>query len=395
MNPFLPTPVEQLTGLLWIASLQAVCLVPLAAVVNWVFRGTAWQRARLWKLTLYGLLLVPLATLLLPHCYVFYAGRWEPVPFPALRLPGTVILPARLAAQAGIRPSWFYRGVLALWASVALFRALQLAYGWRKTIELVRSGRPMRTEAVRQFVQSPHCSLPLRDVTVVVTPSVQLAACWRFQRPTVLLSPDVVRLPRAELQMILAHEVAHLCQNHSVALFASSLCRILFWFHPAVWWAVAEFERWGELACDEFVVSESGDAHGYAALLARLALGDHAASRAPQPVVPFLDRRIRPMERIHWILRTQAANADPTSCQPRVAAAIVLLALCQAVLAVGRVDVYNLSVHEGHTVWTAWPPFTARLADLCGITLRDYPLDAFRHDVLEGTELRYRWQPAR
>ncbi len=386
MNPFLPTAAEQLTGLLWIASLQAALLVPLAAVIARLFCVTAWQRATVWKLSLYGLLIVPLASFLLPHCYLFYHGPWEPLSFPAMRLPGTRILPARLLAAVGLSPSRFYQLALGTWATVAAVRFLQLVYGWRRTVELVRSGRVVDGRLIERLLQSDRCRWVLRDVALVITPAVPIAACWRFQRPMVLLSPAVYRLPRNELRMILVHELAHLCQNHSLALFASAMCRILFWFHPLVRWAVTQFQRWAEHACDEYVVEELGDVRGYATLLARLSLGRRASEAVPQPVSSFTHGNVRPIERINWLLALDGSGGPRQQHRLLPQLGMVLLMTAQIVLAVVRVDLYNLSLREGRVVWTAWPPFTAQLADLVGVTLRDYPLDAFRHDVRERTE---------
>ena len=387
MNPFLPTVTEFLAGLLWIAALEVCVLVPLIALAARLC-GSAWQAARIWKAGLYALLLTPLATALLPHCYVFYAGRREPVPFPSLRLPGTVIWPARLARDVvGVSPEQSYRVLVWLWGIVAAVRVFQLAHGWRTAVQLLRSGRPVRDRRVRELLDELPCGVQLRDVSVLVVPSVPMAACWRLQRPTVLLSPELYRLPWPELRMVLTHEFAHLCQNHSLAMFASSICSILYWFHPLVFWTVRQFHRWAELACDEYVLANVGEPRAYAALLARLSLeGNGNTAVAKQPLGTFLDSSLRPLERVRWVL--QHSQPLRASCWPNIGAVIALglLLLSQCIVALGRLDVAHTSLVHGRMVWTAWPTCTARIADLFGVALRDYPLDAFRYDASATAE---------
>jgi beta-lactamase regulating signal transducer with metallopeptidase domain len=84
-------------------------------------------------------------------------------------------------------------------------------------------------------------------------------------RPVVLLPEGIAeRLPPAELEAILAHELRHVRRRDNLTAAIHMLVQALFWFHPLVWWMgqrlVAERER----ACDEGVVRAGHDRETYA-----------------------------------------------------------------------------------------------------------------------------------
>src|SRR5207245_7413869 len=63
----------------------------------------------------------------------------------------------------------------------------------------------------------------------------------------------VERAP-AELELMLAHELAHLKRHDLLWAWLPTLARGLFWFHPLVWLAGAEWRLAQEMACDEMAV---------------------------------------------------------------------------------------------------------------------------------------------
>jgi prepilin-type processing-associated H-X9-DG protein len=58
----------------------------------------------------------------------------------------------------------------------------------------------------------------------------------------------------AELELMLAHELAHLKRHDLRWAWLPTLVRALFWFHPLVWLAGAEWRLAQEMACDELAV---------------------------------------------------------------------------------------------------------------------------------------------
>jgi bla regulator protein blaR1 len=82
----------------------------------------------------------------------------------------------------------------------------------------------------------------------------------------VLMWPDGIteRLSPAQIDAILAHEVAHVRRRDNLAAMIHMAVEALFWFHPLVWWIGARLVDERERACDEDVVGRGTEPDVYA-----------------------------------------------------------------------------------------------------------------------------------
>jgi bla regulator protein blaR1 len=87
----------------------------------------------------------------------------------------------------------------------------------------------------------------------------------------VLLWPDGIaeRLSTAQIEAILAHEVAHVRRRDNLAAMIHMAVEALFWFHPLVWWIGARLVDERERACDEDVVARGTQPDVYAESILR------------------------------------------------------------------------------------------------------------------------------
>jgi len=87
-------------------------------------------------------------------------------------------------------------------------------------------------------------------------------------RPVVLLPAKALTgLSEEQMEMIIAHELAHIRRLDSfVNLFQIGVETLLF-YHPAVWWVSQRIRREREHCCDDEAVAVSGDAVNYARAL--------------------------------------------------------------------------------------------------------------------------------
>jgi beta-lactamase regulating signal transducer with metallopeptidase domain/biotin carboxyl carrier protein len=108
-----------------------------------------------------------------------------------------------------------------------------------------------------------------------------LMVCVRGGSPRLvgLLHPMIV-LPasllettrRPELDLLLAHELAHYKRRDLWWAWLALLGRMLFWFHPAVWLAERQWRLSEEIACDHAALSALGASTGaYARMLLNVA----------------------------------------------------------------------------------------------------------------------------
>ena len=109
--------------------------------------------------------------------------------------------------------------------------------------------------------------LPLSlPIPVLSSPSQIEPGVFGIFRSVLLLPAGIEeRLTPAQLDAILAHEVAHVRRRDNLTAAIHMLVETVFWFFPLVWWLRARLIEERELACDEAVLRLGSDAEAYAA----------------------------------------------------------------------------------------------------------------------------------
>jgi penicillin-binding protein 2 len=98
------------------------------------------------------------------------------------------------------------------------------------------------------------------------------AISFGWLRPIVLLPASMATgFSAREVEMILAHEFAHLRRRDYLMNLLQSAVETVLFYHPAVWWVSRQIRREREHACDDIAVRVTGDARTYAQALVRLA----------------------------------------------------------------------------------------------------------------------------
>ena len=198
---------------------------------------------------------------------------------------GMVGVPNGMAATA----PWLRREAWARWtawgylAGVAvMFARVCLAMlGGRR---LRRRASPVSEPDLLEAIQAQMVRLGLR-----IAPSV--AWCDRVLVPVVIgtIKPAILLpaslatgLTPGQLQLVIAHELAHLYRWDHVALVFQRVVEAVFFFHPAVWYISRRLSVERELCCDELVLRAGSNASEYAESLLRVAeLIRPAATVAP------------------------------------------------------------------------------------------------------------------
>lgn len=92
-----------------------------------------------------------------------------------------------------------------------------------------------------------------------------------FFRPIILIpSSTLTGLSPAQLDAILAHELAHLRRLDPLLNLVQSLIETLFFYHPAVWWLSSAIRTEREYCCDDLAARTCGSPLVYAQALTRL-----------------------------------------------------------------------------------------------------------------------------
>jgi beta-lactamase regulating signal transducer with metallopeptidase domain len=235
----------------------------------------------------------------------------------ALAVPFTVSAPAAPLTPWPERLDAWSRAVVPLWFAGVLVLSIRLALGWREVRRIRRaSSEPLSgqwAERVRAITDRLRISRPVR---VAQSALVQVPMLIGWVRPVILIPASVVSgLTIAQLEAVIAHELAHVRRHDYIANIVQTAAEILLFYHPACWWISRQIRAEREHCCDDIAVSVCGDGVLYAEALANL---ETLRSRPPAFSLAATDgvlmRRIR---------RLVAAAPAETNWSPTWAAAAV------------------------------------------------------------------------
>jgi TonB family protein len=165
-----------------------------------------------------------------------------------------------------------------------------------------------------------------RPVTVVRSDRRAVLVTWGVLWPKVVLPADVDEWPRERLDVVLAHELAHITRGDWFVQTVVEVCKAIYWFNPLFWIACTRLRYESERACDDAVMSIGIASHAYAAELLELArsFGRHRQAWLPAPAMAArpsnLERRVRAM-------LNARVNRCPITRRGRWMSALALLVL--------------------------------------------------------------------
>ncbi|GAB2795188.1 hypothetical protein GCM10027275_45380 [Rhabdobacter roseus] len=137
-------------------------------------------------------------------------------------------------------------------------------------------------------------SVELRQTARVLSPLVIGAL-----RPVVLVPVGLLTgFSVAEVEAILAHELAHIRRHDYLVNLLQSLVEIVFFFHPALWWLSERVRTEREHCCDDLAVATCGDRTSLAQALVRVA----ELQANPRLAMAFASRKPLLLRRIRRVL---------------------------------------------------------------------------------------------
>jgi beta-lactamase regulating signal transducer with metallopeptidase domain/biopolymer transport protein ExbD len=186
-----------------------------------------------------------------------------PIAVPALTVPKPAATDLLRAAFPWLVGAWA--------AGVALF-SLRLVNGWRTVRRWRASGTgTIPTEWQARFAALCERLRLTRPVQLLSSATVAVPVVIGWLKPAVLLPASLLAgMPAAQLEAVLAHELAHVRRHDYLVNLLQTLLETLFFYHPAVWWVSAQLRNEREHCCDDIAASLHGDTLGYARALTAL-----------------------------------------------------------------------------------------------------------------------------
>jgi len=240
-------------------------------------RSAAHVRYPLACASLLAMLALPVATFGVLSADV--PARPAPAPGAGIQAPLPTQARARAASAVPSRAFELDRSVeamlpalVALWGSGVLLLGMRSLGGLGLVKRLGRSGLqappPALEATLVRLAQALRVSLPVRlyESALVGVPTV---VGWL--RPAILLPASALSgLTAHQLELILAHELAHVRRHDYLVNLLQSAAETLLFYHPAVWWVSGRMRVEREHCCDDLAVAACGSAVRYARALVEL-----------------------------------------------------------------------------------------------------------------------------
>jgi beta-lactamase regulating signal transducer with metallopeptidase domain len=191
--------------------------------------------------------------------------------------------------------------VAAVWGIGAFVVLAGLLAGVVRLTSMTRRCRPIPSGTWREraAVLAIQDGLP-RPVAVLECPDRALLLTWGVFRPRIIVPADAASWTGDRIDVVLAHELAHIARRDWALQILAEIVRAVYWFNPLVWITCRRLRDESEHACDDAVLRRGLSPVDYASHLlavARHLLADGRTwASAPAVADPStLERRIAAM----------------------------------------------------------------------------------------------------
>jgi beta-lactamase regulating signal transducer with metallopeptidase domain len=230
-----------------------------------------------------------------------------------------LLLPIRIPA------GWWASVIVVIWLLISLAVLVRLVVSYIRLERL----KARAIEAPEELVAKVHAWMnnfqERRHVRVLMSSEIATPFASGPHRPAVLIPQTLFNeIESAELDQICLHEVAHLGRHDDYWLAVQRIVQALFVLHPVVGWITARIQLEREIACDDFVVSMTGEPRAYALCLVRMAELSVGATRT-EFAAPIAKGRSQLESRISPLLN-ETRNIGRLLLKIRLACVLAVLA---------------------------------------------------------------------
>src|SRR5579871_2899664 len=191
--------------------------------------------------------------------------------------------------------------------------------------------RLRRHRLASRHLMNPPVPFESLGIRWYVSDAISGPVTFGWLRPAIILPSNVCALPDDLREAIACHELIHVRRRDWLFVVAEEAIRGLFWFHPAVWFALSQIQLAREQTVDSEVVDLMSNRERYLdALVAvaaqKLRAPDFYGDVAPAPL--FLKKR-------QLARRVAAVLKETPMTKPRLIASFATV--CSAALVAARI----------------------------------------------------------
>ncbi len=179
---------------------------------------------------------------------------------------------ARILATAGD----YCRQNIPLFVTIWFMGMLAFLLRFMGGYALVKRYRYHRTRKVGREWEQRFLNLSVRlgvrrKVQLLESALVRVPMVIGYLKPAVLLPLGALNgVPVAQMEAILAHELAHILRRDYFVNMVQSLLEVIFFYHPVVWWLSGNIRTERENTCDDIAITITGNNMEFAKALTRI-----------------------------------------------------------------------------------------------------------------------------
>jgi bla regulator protein blaR1 len=146
--------------------------------------------------------------------------------------------------------------VAAIWAAGFLILLCCWIIHWRRMAVHLRNARPTTKGLEFSVLQRVRALQNMRrPIAIAISETLPEPGIFGIWRPTLVWPRGISkRLNEAQIEGIIAHEIAHVQRRDNLTAALHMLVQTIFWFHPIAWWLQRRLLEERERACDEAVI---------------------------------------------------------------------------------------------------------------------------------------------
>jgi beta-lactamase regulating signal transducer with metallopeptidase domain len=212
------------------------------------------------------------------------------------------------------------------WLGGVVVMALRLVGGVARTRRYARDGTESADAKVVATARTIAVRLGIRGVIRILRSTrVDVPMVVGWVAPVVVIPTGLLMgLAPAQIEMLIAHELAHIRRYDTVVNLAQRVVEALLFFHPAVWWISSRVRDERESCCDDLALAVTG--HDRIAYGATLLLVEESRGTTPALVTAATGGSL--LRRVRRLVDGCPDHADPA---PRwIAAGIAIAAVVVA-----------------------------------------------------------------
>lgn len=225
-------------------------------------------------------------------------------------------------------------GIFAAWILAALFLLIRLVFNLSRLEALKRDALPLSLDYREHLSRWTKAEKGGRDVRLCVSDGIEVPVAVGLFDSMVLIPKHLLdTLTEYEIDQITLHELAHLRRADDWTNGLQRIIQAIFFFNPAILFIAQQLDLEREVACDDWVLYQTGDVRPYATCLTRMAevtAWPHRALAAPGVFMTRRGLSVR-VERLLRAGRNARVNLSFGPAGAVGAALIVLFFIAQTV----------------------------------------------------------------